>query len=355
MKTYKHLFGHIVAFENLLRAARKARRGKSRRPDVAEFWLNLEPNLLAIQQGLVEGAYQFGGYRTFVIHEPKRRLISAAPFRDRVVHHALINVIGPLFERRFIHGSYANRVGKGTHRALRRVQGFVHRYRHIWKADIRSFFPSLDHEILYEKLCRVVACPETRWLLRAIIDGSNPQEPVVDYFPGDDLFTPHDRRRGLPIGNLTSQFWANVYLDAYDHFVKDELGIPAYARYVDDFVAADDSKQRLRELWDASAEFLGRERLRLHPAKTRIYRSREGIEFVGYHVRPDRVRVSPRSIRRFRFRMRERQASFASGEIGVENVRASVQGWLGHVRHADSLRMCEGVLQQFVFKRDSSW
>jgi hypothetical protein len=269
------LFPRIASFENLLEAARKARRGKSRKPAVAAFWLDLETNLLSIQRTLKARNYPFGRYRTFVIYEPKRRLISAAPFADRVVHHALVNVIGPLFERRFIYDSYANRKGKGTHQALRRVMGFVHQYRYVWKADIRSFFPSIDHEILYNKICRVVRCPDTRWLVRAIIDGSNPQDRVTEYFAGDDLFAPFERRRGLPIGNLTSQFWANVYMDAYDHFAKDEWGMPGYARYVDHWVAADDSVERLREFWATSRAFLAHDRLLLNPFKTRIYRSSE--------------------------------------------------------------------------------
>ena len=211
------MFAEITSWENLLLAYRRASRGKRGRPDVAAFEHRLEDNLVALRCELREQRYRPGPYASFYIHEPKRRLISAAPFRDRVVHHALCNVIEPLFERSFIAESYANRIGKGTHQALDRAQHHARRYRYVLQLDIRQFFPSIDHAILKALLARKVDDPDVRWLIDQVLDsgrGVLAEEYRMVYFEGDDLLAVL-RPRGLPIGNLTSQFWANVYLNAY--------------------------------------------------------------------------------------------------------------------------------------------
>ena len=197
--------------------------------------------------------------------DPKLRTVSAAPFRDRVVHHALCAVIEPLFERGFVFDSYANRVGKGTHRALERYERYRDRHRFVLRGDIYRYFPAIDHAILRRDLRRRIACPATLDLCDWIIDGLNPQEPVEIYYPGDDLLTPFERQRGLPIGNLTSQFLANLYLAPLDHYVKEVLRAPSYIRYVDDFALFDDSAERLEDWLRSIGRFLEGRRLRLHP------------------------------------------------------------------------------------------
>src|SRR5262249_9952400 len=192
-----------------------------------------------------EKTYRPGPYRTFVIREPKPRFISAAPYRDRIVHHALTQVLEPIFERFFLPDSYACRPGKGTHAAVRRCQQFARRFRYVRKADVQKFFPSLDHQVLSGLLARKIRAPDVLWLAGRIIDHSNPQEEVALWFPGDELFTPGGRRRGLPIGNQTSQFFANVFLDPLDHFVKDNLGAGGFVRYCDDFLVFADDKSFL--------------------------------------------------------------------------------------------------------------
>jgi RNA-directed DNA polymerase len=238
MKTHKHLSPLITSFDNLYLAFKNAARGKRKRPDVAAFEYNLEENLLDLQDELQSRTYTPGPYYSFRIYDPKPRLISAAPFRDRVVHHALCQVIEPLFERRFIHDSYACRVGKGTHAALDRAQRFAQCYPYVLKCDLEQFFPSIDHAILRAQLARVIADRTVLWLIDQIL-ASGAEVHKADYaprcFPGDDLFA-LARPRGLPIGNLTSQFWANVYLNPLDHFVKRELKCRGYVRYVDDLV-----------------------------------------------------------------------------------------------------------------------
>jgi retron-type reverse transcriptase len=235
MKRYGYLWQEITDFTNLLAAARQAQRGKRFRENILRFNYHLEDELVQLQQQLLHQTYQPGIYKTFHVKQPKPRLISAAPYKDRVVHHALCNVIMPIFERTFIYDSYANRVGFGSHRALKRFTEFARSSRYILQCDVRKYFPSIDHEILKALLRRKIKCPDTLWLIDTIIDGSNEQEPVMDYFPDDDLLTPLERRKGLPIGNLTSQFFANIYLNHFDHFVKEDLKVKKYLRYVDDF------------------------------------------------------------------------------------------------------------------------
>ena len=220
MKTFGNLYGQITSFDNLLLAARNARKGKRFQANVAQFDFQLERNLFQLLQELQSKTYRPGVYHSFIISEPKERMISAAPYRDRVVHHALCNVTAPIFERTFIYDSYANRRGKGTHAAILRFQHYARRYPYVLKCDIRKFFPSIDHALLKQELRWKITCPDTLWLIDAIIDNSNPQEEHLVYFPGDDLFTPHQRRHGLPIGNLTSQWWGNIYLNRFDHFYR---------------------------------------------------------------------------------------------------------------------------------------
>jgi retron-type reverse transcriptase len=256
MIRYGNLWPDIVDFENLLVAARQAQRGKRFRGNVLAFNYAIERELFKLQAELRAHTYQPGAYRTFMIRDPKDRLISAAPYRDRVVHHALCNVIVPLLERTLIGDTYANRVGYGSHRALKRFTGFARRYRYCLQCDIQKYFPSIDHEILKGLIRRKIKCRDTLWLIDRIIDASNEQVPVLEYFPGDDLLTPVQRRKGLPIGNLTSQFFANLYLSPFDHFVKRQLKLKHYLRYVDDFAAFSDDRQELAEARVAMEAYL---------------------------------------------------------------------------------------------------
>ena len=288
MKRYGNLWADVVDFQNLLSATRKAQRGKRFRDNVLHFNYRLESELIQLQQQLQAKTYQPGQYKTFKVREPKARLISAAPYRDRVVHHALCNVIMPIFEQTFIHDSYANRVGFGSHRALRRFTQFSRSSRYVFQCDIRKYFPSIDHEILKQILRRKIKCPDTLWLIDTIIDSSNEQEPVTNYFPGDDLLTALQRRKGLPIGNLTSQFFANVYLSGFDHFVKEQLNVNQYLRYVDDFALFSDDRSFLADARPAIEAFLATLRLKIHPNQKSALsnKSRPNIRRVSRLLRP---------------------------------------------------------------------
>lgn len=334
---HDHLFGGIASFAALHRAAMKAVSGKRRKPGATGFFANLERELLALERELQSGEYRTGRYLEIVVRDPKRRVVSAAPFRDRVVHHALYAVIGPLFERGFIHDSYANRTGYGTHRAIARFEQYRDRYRHVLRGDIYRYFPAIDHAILKTDLRRRIACPRSLALLDAIIDGSNPQEPVELLFPGDDLLTPQARRRGLPLGNLTSQFFANVYLDGFDHWVKEVLRTP-YLRYVDDFALFADDPAQLED-WRARIEhYLAGRRLKVHPRKTQVAMCEEPARFLGFDLLPGgRRRLVRENVTRFRQRLDVLRARWPALE--ATEIRQRVGSWIAHARHAETVHL----------------
>ena len=349
MKTHKNLYPLICSFPNLLLAARKAARSKRFRPHVLTFFSDFESHLLQLQHELQTHTYRPGNYSTFYIHEPKKRLISAAPFRDRIVHHALINIIGPRFERRFIFDSYANRTGKGAHAAIRRLQQFMRRAPYVLKIDLRQYFPSIDHEILKGEIRRVIGDVETLWLIEQIIDGSNAQLATNWYFPGDDLFTPFERRRGLPIGNLTSQFFANVYLNPFDHFVKEVLRCPFYLRYVDDAAFLDESPARLLALLPHLQNFSDRFRVKLYWEKCQIRPVAGGQRFLGQMVFPSHRLLDRANVRRFARRMKRFQVRYARRKIALPEIRQSLMSWLGHAQQADTWALRRELLRRFVF------
>lgn len=349
MKRHGNLWSQVTDFENLLRAARQAQRGKRFRTNVLDFNYHLEQNLARLQQELQSQTYQPGTYRSFRIFEPKPRLISAAPYRDRVVHHALCNIVVPIFERTFVIDSYANRLGFGTHRALHRFTEFTRSNQYILQCDIRKYFPSIDHEILKSILRRKVKCVDTLWLIDTIIDHSNEQELVLEYFPGDTLLTPYERRHGLPIGNLTSQFFANCYLNGFDHFVKERLNVNCYLRYVDDFVLFSNDRQFLVSAREEIESYLSLLRLKVHSVKSQLFETRIGAAFVGFRVLPDRIRVRNDNIRRSRQRIRALRVSYANAEIDLQQLTQSIQSWIAHLNHADSYRLQQAIFRAWDF------
>jgi retron-type reverse transcriptase len=339
------LYTQLCSWDNLYLAWRKAAKGKRGKGPAARFEFHLEDNLVALQEALASQTYQPGAYHSFYIHEPKRRLISAAPFRDRVVHHALCNVIEPLFERSFIVDSYANRKGKGTHRALDRAEDLARRFHYCLQVDVQQFFPAIDHAILHETLARKIADPDVLWLIGRILAsgvGVLSEEYTPVYFPGDDLFAAN-RERGLPIGNLTSQFWANCYLNPFDHFVKRELRCAGYVRYVDDLLLFADEKATLWAWKAALIARLARMRLTIHPgAHPRPVT--EGLPFLGFVIYPDRRTLKRRKGVAFARRFRALRAAWAAGEIPLERVAASARGWANHARYGDTWPLRRALL-----------
>lgn len=324
--------------------------GKRSRPDVAAFVLRLEPELLRLRRELLAGDYRPGPYRTFWVLDPKPRQISAAPFRDRVVHHALTAALEPIWERRFSPHSFACREGRGTHAALGTATAGVQRFRSCLRGDIRKYFASIDHRLLEEMLARVVKCRPTLALAASIIASSRGQEDFPWYFPGDDLFTPHGRRRGLPLGNQTSQFFANVYLNGFDQYVDRVGRPPVWARYVDDWVLFDDSKQRLAEIRASLQEQLDAVRLVMHPGKTRVHACREGVSFLGWRLFPNRTRLARQNVVHTQRRLRRLRVELQAGRVSWERVQQSVQAWIAHAAHGDTATLRHHLLSRYPFR-----
>jgi len=346
MKTYKNLYPQIMSFDNLYEAWRKARKGKRYKPSAAVFEQNLEVELLQLHHELETEQWQMGGYRSFTIHEPKRRKISAAPFRDRVVHHALVRVIEPIYERKFIYDSYANRKGKGTHKALDRCTYYMRRCKYVLQCDIQQFFPAIDHEILKAILAKTIACQPTLDLCGKIIDsgvGVLSEEYDMRYFPNDDLFAV-ERGRGLPIGNLTSQFWANVYLNELDQYVKHDLRCKAYIRYVNDFLLFADDKETLHQWREQIITFLQSLRLTIHEHRAQPKPVTHGIPFLGFTVYPSHRRLKRTKAIAYRRHLKTLQKQYHAGLIIHAKIPRSINAWSGHVQHGDTFKLQQNIL-----------
>jgi retron-type reverse transcriptase len=331
-KTYNHLYPRIYDFDNLHQAYLKARRNKRYRREVLEFSANLEEQLIDLQNRLVWKTYRTGPYKYFNVYEPKERMIAALPFIDRVAQHALCSVIEPIFERSFIYDSYACRPRRGLHQGVDRTTDFLRRARRKWgrvyclKGDIRKYFPSIDHDVLKNIIRRRIACPDTLAMIDEIID--------------------HSGDVGIPIGNLTSQLFANVYLDQLDHFVKDDLREAYYIRYMDDFCLLDGDKRRLHELL---AEIDGYLINVLHlemNGKTQVFPvGPAAIDFLGYRIRPDVRLLRKQNVRRMRRRLKKLARQARAGIIGWEAFRPHLASWMGHCRYADSYRIRNSVMR----------
>lgn len=346
MKRFKNLYPAVFEFQNLLKAARQAQRGKRFRPDVAQFNLNLERELLSLQQELKEKSYRHGGYRHFPVHEGKKRIISSAPYRDRVVHHALCNVIEPLIDRTFIHDSYACRKGKGTHAAVDRLTQFIRQNKYALKIDIRKYFPSIRQDVLLSILKRKIGDEDVLWLITEILNSHQESLPCDE--KGNFLLD-FEGAAGIPIGNLTSQFFANAYLNPFDHFVKEDLHCAAYIRYVDDFVLLNDSKQSLNAWREKIKTFLQKELdLSIHQERASVFPIEQGIDFLGYQVYRDHRLVRNGNGYRFLKRFKKMKTQCQKGEKTVREISQSVASWIGHVSHADSWRLRTALLQEAV-------
>jgi RNA-directed DNA polymerase len=330
-------YAQLCAWPSLWQAWRRASGGRRGRPSTAGFAWGLADHLLALQHHLQTGAWAPAPYTRFVIHEPKRRVISAAAFADRVVHHALCAVIEPRFERVFIADSYANRLGKGTHRAIARCQALARAHPYALRMDVRQHFPSLDHALLLAALARQVPEADVMALIERIVaSGTTPADeaPEPQWFVGDDLLAPA-RPQGLPIGNLTSQCWSNVFMHGLDLFVLRSLRCRAYLRYVDDFALFSHSKAELWAWRSAIIERLAQMRLRAHESQAQVARSVDGIPWLGMQVFPDRLRLKARKLTQTRHRLGAAYGELLDGGISFAEFDARVQSWLAHAARAD--------------------
>ena len=349
MKTYNNLWNDLISFENIYCAAQNAQKSKRYKSQALLFNYNLESNILRLRDELLSGEYRPGQYHQFEIYEPKQRFISAAPYRDRVVHHALINIIEPIWESRFYYHSYACRKEKGTHKAVDICQQYLRKNQYLLKCDIEKYFPSIDHQILKQIVRGKIADKKVLALTDLIIDSSPINEVRIKYFPGDTLFSPIELRQGIPIGNLTSQFFANLYLNELDQWLKNTCKVHYYLRYMDDFIVFHNSKEYLKILRSEIRDYLAKLRLSLHQTKQQIYPAKNGIPFLGFQIYRDNRRLRKENIRRFMTRMKRKQKLFYDTKIQLSDIRQSLMAWIGHAGHGNTYHLRKDLFEQFVF------
>lgn len=345
MKTFKKLFDNVCNPESLFLAWDEFKRDKGKKTDVLEFEKHLEQNIFELYREIRDKNYLHRPYEGFYIYDPKRRHIHKASVRDRVLHHAVFKVLNPIFEPTFIPTSFSCRVGKGTHRGvvalesmIRKVSRNYTRPCYALKCDVRKFFDSVDHTILTAILERKILDPEMRHLLREIVGSFSSGQ--------SDLF----KYRGLPIGNLTSQIFANVYMNEFDQFVKRELKIAHYARYTDDFVVLSHDEAELKPMLEKMERFLHeRLKLSLHPEKVMIRKPHQGVDFLGYVIFPHHILLRARTRRRMLRKLKEKVSMFREGRISEETLKSSLRSYLGVMSHADAYRLSEETKNKLWF------
>lgn len=333
MKRTGHLFETIISFRNLYSASKKALKGKKYNPGQSAFYFDLENELIALETELKKGEYQPRPYRRFEIFEPKRRHICAADIRDRVVHHAICKIIEPLFDRTLIFDTYACRKNKGGHAAIKRMQTFSRRFSYFCKCDIRHYFETMDHDVLKSVISRKIKDKQLNDLLWRIIDHRVPGNP-----PG----------KGVPIGNLTSQVFANLYLGELDHFIKERCCVKGYGRYMDDFILFGDDKYELKGHLAKIEKFAGTKlKLDIKNEETMIGPVHIGIPFLGFRIYPGTTRLKRANLVRFRRNIRKRMNEYFSGQIDEDFLTASVRSMIAHISHADTYNARKSMFFEF--------
>jgi len=315
---------------NLNKSYLKARKGKNSSEEVLTFTFNLETELIKLQEQLINENYKTGEYRHFIIFEPKERKISALPFRDRVVHHAICSIISPIFEKRFIYDSYACRKKKGTHEGVKRIQNFVRKsgeYFYVLKCDISKYFQSVNKERLKDIIKQKIADEKLLRLINHIIDSSD---------------------EGIPIGNLTSQLFANVYLNSLDEYIKYELRVRFYIRYMDDFLIIKESKKELHKIKEQIKLFLISLRLTLHPKKTNVFPIILGIDGLGYKIFKDYKLARKSTVKRFIKNSKKKINLYERSEISFDKLMETFNSWDAYMSHADTYALKNKIHEEYL-------
>lgn len=337
MKTYKHLYSQLCSYENLELAYKKARKGKTLKPYVVEFEKDLQNNLHQLERELRNETYKPRPLKSFILRDPKTRKISVSDFRDRVVHHALCNLLIPIYEKVFIHDSYANRIGKGTLAAIKRYDYFKRKTRYVFKADLKHYFETVNHGLLLRILSKKIQDRKVLNLIRKILSNYNAKTAG----------------KGMPLGNLTSQFFANVYLNEMDYFIKQELRVEYYVRYVDDFVIFDKSKERLENCKEQINTFLQKRlALQLHPHKSKIISLQGGVGFLGLKIFIHHKLIKKGNLRKFQRKLRQLCLTYDQGLIDYDAIYNFLEGWMAYARNANTYkwrgRITSSIEERFV-------
>ena len=315
MKRIGNLFSKIAEYDNIELAFRLARKGKRWQDTIKVFEAQLEDNLKKIRTTLIDNTFTTSAYKTFIVYEPKRRVIYKLPFNpDRIVQHALMNIVEPIWESFFIYDSYACRVGKGIHAGSKRTMDFI---RQVGKAafclkmDISKFYPSISHDILFNLIKHKIKCKDTLRLFK-------------------DIIYSMDGGYNVPVGNYTSQWFGNLYMNELDQFVKHKLKGERYIRYCDDFLLFHTDKTYLKECAIAMSSFLKTE-LNLKLSKNRIFPVTQGVDFLGYRHFRDYALLRKSSAVRIKRRLRMLPQLFYKGMLNKDQLRSSIAsttGWL---------------------------
>ena len=344
MKTYKKLYKKFYSTENLISAFNKAKKGKSKKEYVINFQNYLIEEIKNLQEELRDKTYKPRELKKFIIRDPKTRTIHASIFRDRIIHHAIVNILEPIFEKIFIYDSFASRKNKGTHNAVIRFKSFVRKVSsngslikksysnnsikgYVLKADIKHYFDSIDHEVLIEILRKKIKDEDLIWLIRKVLENFE-----------------LEKGKGLPLGNYTSQFFANVYLNELDYYIKNILKAKYYIRYVDDFVILHKNKKRLEYFLKHINNFLPCLKIKLHKDKTKIIPLRNGITFLGYRIFYHYTLLRKRNIKHFKNKLKENLEKYKKGEITKEKLDNKINGWMGYAEWADTFNFRNKIL-----------
>ncbi len=330
MKRAANLFESIADLDNLYFAFWKARKGKNGKAEVRRFRKNIHEEILSLRHDLMSGNIGVGDYHYFEIHDPKQRQICAASFRERVLHHAIINICGPCFEKFLIFDTYACIKGKGSHKAVERAQYFSRRNKFYLKLDISKYFHSIDQAMLIKLFERIFKDKRLLCLLKRVVVS-------FESAPG----------KGIPIGNLTSQYFANYYLGHLDHFIKEQLCVKPYVRYMDDFIVWGNEKRLLKEYFGSIKQFLTDNLLLdIKESKCLNYTSK-GVGFLGYRIFPDRIMLAKRSRSRFINKFRNYEQLYLSGKWSEDELVSHMLPLVAFTKHADAKSFRKNVLNRY--------
>jgi hypothetical protein len=320
----------VAGYDNLADAALKAARGKRARPEVREFFERFDFHIAALANAMRTANVPLGGYRCFRVYDPKPRLIHAPAFPDRVIHHALMNLMASTFERTEIGSSFACRPGKGVLAAAKASQLAIRRYPWYVKIDIRGYFDHIDHEILLGLLARRFKGQDGLALLWRIVDSYHT-------LPG----------KGLPIGTLTSQHFANFYLDGLDRFLQEDLRVKAQVRYMDDIIWWCESRREAKAQLSAACEFAKKQRLLVVKPNPQINRSARGVTFCGYRISPGALRLSRRRRQCYQRGRSKWESAWLRGELSALDLQAACAAIHSTVAHGDTQGWCREQLLRF--------
>ncbi len=345
MKSYKNLYPKLYSYGNLEKAFKKASKGKNSKPYVVEFKINLKENLLRLQKDLRDETYMPHKLKKFTVRDPKTRLIRKSIFRDRVVHHAIVNILEPIYDPIFISDSYANRTDKGTIAAIQRFDQFKKKVSkngqlikgaktnnmikgYVLKADIKKFFDSVYQNKLIEIFRHKIKDEKLIWLIVKILKNFD------------------NKKVGMPLGNMTSQFFANIYLNDLDQFIKRKLRMKYYLRYVDDFIIMHSDKKVLEDCMTKIEKYLKTLRLEMHKDKSKIYPLYKGVEFLGFKIFYEYKRVRKRNVKHFKKKLNNLLKNYQSDVISKEKFIESINGWFAYIMWGNTYRLRKEIISE---------